>query len=79
MRNINYQKGAGATIGIILIIIVILLGAIYFLGQKTSLIVQNEQNSEMTADRSDEISVLENDAASLDFDNLDVGIDELEF
>ena len=80
MKKLNYKKGAGAVVGIIIIIIVLLVGAIYFFGQKAGQ-VQNQPSGTTTSAsgaQADDVSALQQDASSMNFDNLGSGADSLQ-
>lgn len=75
----NPQSSHGPVIGVVIVIIVLLVGAFYFLGQLAPLspvdIVPNEETAtgtEMTpTSSSDEIDAIEADLEAEDFEDID--------
>jgi hypothetical protein len=78
MENKEQANGFGTIIGIIIVVIVLIVGAFYFAGQRIekSKEFQNSINQAQSS-TSDEVSNLETDAASMNFDDLGSGIDNL--
>ena len=81
------EKSAGPAIGIIIIILVILLGGLYFWGQRAEQqeipqLETEEQMSEVdtlrTQSDSDEVTSIESDLNASDFDNLGNEMSEIE-
>lgn len=72
----------GTMAGIIIVIIVLIIGAFYFVGQRIEKQKEFKNNMNLgeiatTSSSSDEISSIEKDAKSMNFDNLGSGIDNL--
>lgn len=69
----------GAMTGVIIVIIVLLVGAFYFVGQRIeqSKKFQASINQEMVSTTSDEIADIESDANAIDLNSLGEGIDQL--
>ncbi len=76
MKRQNNQKGSGAVFGIIIVVIVLIGGAIYFYNQ--SQVRQQEiQSLNDQATTTDDVASLDAEAAAMNFDNLDAGVDQL--
>lgn len=73
------KGGFGTVVGITIIIIVLLVGALYFFQQRIekSREFQNILNQGEIATTSDEISDIEKDINSMDLESLGSGIDNL--
>ena len=74
----------GAMIGVFIVVIILIIGAFYFAGQRIekskefqASINQAQLTATSTATSSDDISAIEKDANSMNFDNLGSGIDNL--
>jgi len=78
MEN-NKTGNLGSMIGIIIVILVLITGAFYFVGQR----IEKQKEFQATINQaqvsttSDDLSSIENDANSMNFDNLGDGIDKL--
>ena len=82
MEQNKQKEGVGSVIGIIIIIIVLLIGALYFVDQRIQKSKEfqatiNEGNLSSSTMMSDEITDIEKDSTSMNFDNLGTGIDNL--
>lgn len=82
MANDKEKKDLGTISGIIIVIIILLVGAFYIVGQRIqkSKEFQAKMNIEKytaTSATSDDISTIEKDAQSMNFDNLGTGINNL--
>lgn len=81
MNDLNEKSGAGAVIGAIIVIVVLLAGAFYFYGQRVEKQRQFDAMRKAaeanTATVSDEIDSLLKEASSTNFDNLGKGIENL--
>jgi FlaG/FlaF family flagellin (archaellin) len=78
MTEQTNDKGVGPIIGTIIVIIVIIMGGFYFLGQRTEkLNTNNNEIANPTATTSDEVSSLQDDINSLDVDSLGNSVDNL--
>ena len=68
------QKSHGALIGSLIIVIILIIGGIYFLKtniqEKTEPVSQN-QNTEVNSTTSDNSTTIENDLNNTNLDNLD--------
>ena len=71
METQNQKNEVGAAVGIIIVVIVIVIGGIYFFNQRV------EKQKQMAAS-SDDVSSLQADSSSMNFDNLDSGVDQLQ-
>ena len=74
----NKQTDFGTIIGIIIVIIVLIIGAFYFAGQR----IEKQKEFQASIQQglsttSDEITDIESTATSMNFDNLGTGIDNL--
>lgn len=79
-KNMTDKKteDLGAIIGIILVVIVLLVGAFYFINQRIEKSREFKAAMEQSSSTlSDEIVDIENTATSMNFDNLGNGIDNL--
>jgi len=82
MEN-NNKTDFGAMVGVIIVVIILIVGAFYFAGQRIekSKEFQVNMNREIattsTSTLSDDLSDIEKDANSMKFDNLGAGIDKL--
>ncbi|MFH1607413.1 MAG: hypothetical protein ABIC91_08755 [Nanoarchaeota archaeon] len=77
MKN-EQTNGFGTIMGIIIVVIVLIVGAFYFVGQRME--KQKEFQAAIQieiATTSDEITDIESSANSMDFDDLGTGIDNL--
>ena len=80
MENNKQTIDFGTLSGIVIVVIILLVGAFYFAGQRIekSKEFQAKINLEQVATTSsDDISNLDKDAQSMNFDNLGSGIDNL--
>lgn len=82
MENNKQKEGLGSVIGIIIIIIVLLVGALYLVDQRIQKSKEfqatlNEGNLSSSTMMSDEIVDIEKDTTSMDLNVLGSGIDSL--
>lgn len=74
-------KSTGPVIGIVIIILIIVLGGLYFWGQRADQnIMEETQNAEleMTQSESDDLTSIEADLNSADFDGLGAEVEVIE-
>ena len=77
MEN-NKKTDFGAIIGIIIVIIILIIGAFYFVGQRIEKQKEFQTAIQLEiATTSDEIADIESSANSMNFDDLGTGIDSL--
>jgi cell division protein FtsN len=82
MENNNKNVDFGTMSGIVIVVIILLVGAFYFAGQRMEKSKEfqaniNLQKNMATSGPTDDLSNIEKDAQSLNFDNLGSGIDSL--
>ena len=75
------MEDMGAMIGIFVIIVVLIIGAFYFAGQRMEKSKEFKKDIgkalATTTSANDDITALQKDAASMNFDNLGTGVDQL--
>lgn len=76
MENNKQNLDLGTMSGIIIVIVVLVVGAFYFAGQRIEKSKEFQENM-ATSGQTDDISDIESDAQSMNFDNLGSGIDSL--
>ena len=76
MENNKQNMDFGTMSGIIIVIIVLVVGAFYFAGQRIEKSKEFQENM-ATSGQTDDVSNIEEDAQSINFDNLGSGIDNL--
>ena len=76
MENNKQNMDFGTMSGIIIVIIVLVVGAFYFAGQRIEKSKEFQENM-ATSGQTDDVSNIEEDAQSINFDNLGSGIDSL--
>jgi len=70
------ENSVGSSVGIIIVILILIIGAIYFFGQR----LQKQRNLEqqnVAADTVQEVGAIQNDASSMNLDSLGTGVDQL--
>ena len=81
MEQNKKTEDFGSIVGVIIVIIVLLIGAFYFAGQRIEKSKEFKntinQQTATTSTSSDEISSIEQDANSIDVNSLGAGIDNL--
>ncbi len=78
MSTQNNQKGAGTTVGIIIVIIVLILGAVYFFYQNQARQAQIQALNDADRASADDLASIDADAAAMNFDNVDQGVDQIQ-
>jgi hypothetical protein len=76
----NKQTDFGSMIGIIIVVIILLVGAFYFVEQrieKSREFQASINQGEIATTSSDDVTDIEKDATSMNFDDLGSGIDNL--
>ena len=76
MENNKQNMDFGTMSGIIIVIIVLIVGGFYFAGQRIEKSKEFQENM-ATSGQTDDVSNIEEDAQSINFDNLGSGIDNL--
>ncbi len=70
------ENNIGSSVGIIIVILILVIGGIYFFGQRIQ--KQKElQQQNVATDTTKEVTDVQSDASSMNFDNLGNGIDQL--
>ncbi len=83
MENNNQKMDFGSIIGIVLVLLVLIAGAFYFIGQRLEKqkefqnAINQNQVATTTATTSDEITDIEEDINSMNVDDLGSDIDNL--
>ena len=82
MENNKQTIDFGTLSGIVIVVIILLVGAFYFAGQRIEKSKEFQANINLeknmaTSGTSDDLPSLEKDAQSMNFDNLGSGIDNL--
>ncbi len=78
MKQEEQSNGFGEIIGIIIVVLILLIGGLYFAKQRIDKSKEFQATLEMgNATTSDEVVDIENSASSMNFDNLGSGIDNL--
>jgi uncharacterized protein HemX len=75
--NEQNDSGNGSVVGIVIVILILVIGGIYFFNQRI------QKQNQMNATSSDTVSAqeyanLQSDASSMNFDNLGTGTDQLQ-
>lgn len=69
------ENNIGSSIGIIIVILILIIGGIYFFGQR---IEKQRAETNSATDTAEEVTGLEGDASSMNFDGLGGGVDQLQ-
>jgi len=71
------QSSTGSSVGIVIVILILIVGGVYFFNQRIEKQKQMEQIN-ASATNTDDVNSLQSDASSMNFDNLGNGVDQLQ-